>query len=226
MKKSFIVGSLLLTQYICAASDLGKESDSELSKIHTKLNIEQSIDIYGEHTSREFKKEHVTKLLAERLTILCNFMRSYNQKAEKDYYHHKSCLERNEVVLVNNVTDNELEEIFEKTYDSQSVQIDHIKNIATCLQRRVDDPITQENLRAVIERCQSWKEKNNGDISLADIRAAHFIPEEKEEYESSSSSRNAKETKEKYTESKELEDPSEIHIISVPLGQSTPPKGT
>jgi hypothetical protein len=154
MKKIFITGFFLLVQHICAASDSDFDNEgSELSKTHKVEYIKETGEtvFYPQEYDNyhDLTKEYIINLLFERLEILFN-IRSLG-KSGTDFY--KAFLNRNEIVLMNNLDDNGISSVFGKTYDNQDIQVGHIINISNYLKSMFpDDKSVQEELDKLIEK--------------------------------------------------------------------------
>jgi hypothetical protein len=187
MKKILIIGFFLLMPHICTASDSDSENneESELSKTHRfagiigkKIIEEQEIEKEAKEeavirgrglfypnkydTYQDFKQARLISLLTDRLGILCKFKRLGSNWSEPERLYHKMCLDRNEILLMNNLDEGGIGSIFGETYDRQAIQSSHIINVATYLKSRFpDDESTQKELDKLISHFSSNLEQQH-----------------------------------------------------------------
>ncbi|MEI8295564.1 MAG: hypothetical protein WCG04_03455 [Alphaproteobacteria bacterium] len=133
MKKIFIISLLLLAHYNCAAA----EGDEELglSKTHRTAITKTGQNIFYPKeyaTYEEFQKAHIVSLLSDRLELLSNLKKLGNM-SKQDRLYYEMCLDRNEIVLVNNLDHEVTSFIFgqNEVRDNQSIQ--HEINVAKYL---------------------------------------------------------------------------------------------
>jgi hypothetical protein len=166
MKKIFIVGFFLLLQHVCMASDKSNsESEFELPQKH-KITLETGAVIYGYENVQDFRNEQTTKLLAARLDILCNLMKSYNQGDMSGTNYYKTCLNMNDIFLMSNAPYNDLEKIFDETYSNHDINISHIIQVATCLEEKIPEREANERkkLRDLVSRCEVLRRGRSVDV--------------------------------------------------------------
>lgn len=91
--------------------------------------------------------EFIIDLLIERLKLLNEIKYFADNWSEKKRHYFKICLERNELMIGNNVSDEEFCRIFKKP------RIDHMNNAELFLLERFgDDQFIQEKLKFFIEK--------------------------------------------------------------------------
>jgi len=159
MEKFIIVGLGLLMYHVCAATDIYRSaSDEEIMLSKRKVSLETEEVICSENL-QEFKKQHVTELLANRLEILCHLMKSYQEKS-KDLEHYKDCLDINDILLINNGTGDDLNKIFGQKYNDQDIDISHIIQVAEYLVSRISPAeIEGGRFNDLIVMCKGYKEQ-------------------------------------------------------------------
>lgn len=136
---------------------------NDLSKTHFPVTREDGETIYipKEYGSYdEFKKQHITNLLAERLKIFSDFKKLHDdiknnvdiEQQKSKYLNYKDKLDVNYIVLMNNIDEHMCYAIFGSDYDHNKIKSNHILNIAMALEARLLDGISKSNVNELIKK--------------------------------------------------------------------------